>query len=150
MDPSGLAVPLGTTSPRDHLASASDLRLLTGATLFLSGLSPFGFKPRANDLKAAFEGQSVPFGRPATEPLRSTKPFYWAAELLTWTLAGALFALAARESRVRGARPIGWAIGASVLLSLAIEASQLAIPAATSTPLRSCSPCSGRLLAPPW
>ncbi len=73
--------------------------------------------------------QWVPFGRPATQPLRSTKPGYWAAELLTWTLAGGLFALAARESRVRGVRPIGWAIGASVLLSLAIETSQLAIPA---------------------
>ena len=103
---------------------------LTGSILLLSALSPFGFKPKPHDLKAAFEAvQWVPFRPPLTEPLRPTKPFYWAAELLTWTLAGSLFALAARESRVRGARPIGWAVGASVLLSLAIEASQLAIPA---------------------
>jgi VanZ family protein len=104
--------------------------LLTAGFLFLAGLSPFGFKPRPHDVKAALAAvQWVPFGRPSAEPLRSAKPLYWAAELLTWTLAGGLFALAARESRVRGAGPIGWAIGPSVLLSLMIEAVQLFIPA---------------------
>ena len=102
---------------------------LTAGVLLLSGLSPFGFKPSPHDLKAAFAAvQWVPFGPPAAESLRPTKPLYWAAELLTWTLAGGLFALAARESRFRAAGAIGWAVGVSLLLSLAIEASQLAIP----------------------
>ncbi len=105
---------------------------LTAGILFLAGLSPFGFNPRPYYVKGKIAtAQWIPFERPAAEPLRSTKPLYWAAELLTWALAGGLFALAARQSRlrIRGAGTIGCAIAASVLLSLAIETSQLLIPA---------------------
>ncbi len=105
---------------------------LTAVVLFFAGLSPFGFNPSPHDVKEKIAAaQWIPFGRPAIEPLRSAKPLYWAAELLTWTLAGGLFALAARESRLRtrGAATIGCVVGVSVLLSLAIETSQLLIPA---------------------
>ncbi len=71
----------------------------------------------------------LPFGRQALEPIRSAKPLNWAAELLTWTLAGGLFALAAREARVRNARAvIALVVATSVGLSLAIEVCQLAVP----------------------
>ncbi len=64
------------------------------------------------------------------EPVRSAKPLNWAAELLTWTLAGGLFALAGRERRVRQAGAlIGTAVAASVVLSFLIETCQLAVPA---------------------
>jgi glycopeptide antibiotics resistance protein len=105
--------------------------LATGATLLLAGLSPFGFKPEAHDVRAAFNAaQLIPFVRPAVEPVRSAKPLNWAAELLTWTLSGGLFALAAREARLRSAGAVvGVVVAASVVLSLAIETCQLAIPA---------------------
>ena len=102
---------------------------MTGAAFLLAGLAPFGFKPGPHDLKAAVKAAHlIPFVRPAVEPIRSAKPLNWAAELLAWTLAGGLFALAARESGVHGAGLIGWAVAASVPISLAIEICQLAIP----------------------
>ena len=105
--------------------------LATCAMLLLAGLSPFGFKPGLADVKAAFESAHwIPLVRPAAEPARSAKPLNWGAELLTWTLAGGLFAIAAREARVRGAgATIGWVMAAAVVLSLAIETCQLAVPA---------------------
>jgi glycopeptide antibiotics resistance protein len=105
--------------------------LVTGVVMLFAGLSPFSFRLSAHDVKAAVSAaQLIPFGRQAVEPVRSAKPLNWAAELLTWTLAGGLFALAARESRLsRGAVIIAAAVAASVLLSLAVETCQLAVPA---------------------
>jgi VanZ family protein len=94
-----------------------------------AGLSPFGFKPRVRDVKAALvAARFVPFTLPAQARVRDAKPLNWAAELLTWLLAGGLFALAARESRQSTARGVGWAVAVAFGLSLTIEIVQLAIP----------------------
>ena len=113
------AFPLGTCA------------LLLGVVVLFAGLSPFDFRPKPHDVKAAWgAAQLIPFGRQAVEPVRSAKPLNWAAELLTWALGGGLFALAALESRLRGAWAIvGCAVAAAVLLTLAVEICQLAIPA---------------------
>jgi glycopeptide antibiotics resistance protein len=97
--------------------------------MLIAGLSPFRFKPAARDLKASLRAaQLVPFGLPTETRVRSTKPLNWATELLMWTLAGGLFALAARESQQSSARVIGWAVAVAFGLSFAIEALQLAVP----------------------
>lgn len=49
-------------------------------------------------------------------------------ELLTWTLAGGLFALAARESGRRGSGALSWAVAVSGGLSLAMEAVRFVLP----------------------
>jgi glycopeptide antibiotics resistance protein len=101
-----------------------------GTAFFMAGLSPYLFRLGARDVKAAtHRAQLIPFGRKVAEPIRSAKPLNWTAELLAWSLAGSVFALAARESRVRGAKAVGSAVGASVILCLAIETCQLMIPA---------------------
>jgi glycopeptide antibiotics resistance protein len=94
-----------------------------------AGLSPFYFKPAPRDVKAALlAAQFVPFKLPLEARVRAAKPLYWAAELLTWALAGGLFALAARESRQSTARAVGWSLAVAFGLSFAIEIVQLAIP----------------------
>jgi glycopeptide antibiotics resistance protein len=103
--------------------------LLTGVVILISGLSPFEFKPAPRDVKAALKNaQIVPFGRSVVGMARRAKPLNWAAELLTWTLAGGLFAMAAKEFRLRESSAIAWAVTVSGCLTLAIEACQLAIP----------------------
>jgi VanZ family protein len=100
------------------------------AVLFLSGLSPFGIKPRTEVLQAGWDAaRLIPFGPPGQGPSSPTKLCNWAAELLTWTLCGGVFALAARESGWKGARAIGLAVAIAGALSLAIETAQLAVPA---------------------
>ena len=107
-----------------------DLRLATGTIILFAGLSPFGFKPTPRALKAAVEpAQIVPFGLSVKGMARLAKPLNWLAELLTWTLAGGLFALAARELRVRGAKAVAWSVAIAAILCLAVEICQLAIPA---------------------
>ena len=79
--------------------------LLTCVVLLGAGLSPFDFKPGLRDVKAALgAAQLVPFNLPPQARVRAAKPLNWAAELLTWVLAGGLFTLAARESRQSAAR----------------------------------------------
>ena len=103
--------------------------LLTCVVLLGAGLSPFHFKPGLRDVKAALgAAQLVPFNLPTQARVRAAKPLNWAAELLTWVLAGGLFTLAARESRQSAARAVGWALAVAFGLSFAIELVQLAIP----------------------
>jgi glycopeptide antibiotics resistance protein len=103
--------------------------LLTCAVLLGAGLSPFGFKPGVRDVKAALRAaQLVPFNLPPAARVRAAKPLNWAAEALTWVLAGGLIALAARESRQSTARAVGWALAVAFGLSFTIEIVQLAIP----------------------
>ena len=107
-----------------------DMRLVTCAIILFAGLSPFGLKPTPRALKAAVaRAQILPFGRHVEGMVRSAKPLNWAAELLTWTLAGGLFALAVRELRVQNGRAIAWSVAIAAILSLAVEVCQLAIPA---------------------
>ena len=102
---------------------------ITGLVLILSGLSPFGIKPRSDVLAAAWKtARLVPFGPPSAGRESPAKHWNWAAELLTWSLAGGLFALAARESRLRDARAIGLAVAVAGGLCLAIETLQLLVP----------------------
>lgn len=127
-----LVWPVGSIRVRQMITARplGTCALTAAVGLMLAGLSPFGFKLGASQVKAAIRAaQMVPFGLPEEGPLRSAKPGNWAAELLTWTLAGGLFALAARESRQSGARAVGWAAAVAFWLSLAIETMQLAVPA---------------------
>ncbi len=100
----------------------------TLALLLIAGLSPFHVSVAPSDLRAALQGARLdPFGvlyhgTPRPDPWR------WLAELLTWILAGGLFALAAQESRARGGQVIGWAVAIAASTSLAIEASHVMIP----------------------
>jgi glycopeptide antibiotics resistance protein len=103
--------------------------ILTCVVLLSAGLSPFRFEPRMRDVREALRAaQLAPFKLPPEGPVRSAKPLNWAAELLTWTLAGGLFALAARESRESSARAVVWALAVAFGLSLTIETVQLTIP----------------------
>lgn len=103
--------------------------LLTCVVLLCAGLSPFRFKPGVRDVRGALRAaQLVPFKLPPEGRVRSAKPLNWAAELLTWTLAGGLLALAARESRQSSVRAAAGIVGVAFGLSLAIETVQLAIP----------------------
>jgi VanZ family protein len=101
----------------------------TAIVLVFSGFAPFDVKPRADVLHAAWKAARwIPFGPPLAGRVSPAKPGYWAAELLTWALAGGLFALAARESHLRGARAIALAVAIAGVLSLAIETIQLVVP----------------------
>jgi glycopeptide antibiotics resistance protein len=103
--------------------------LLICVVMLGAGLSPFHFKPGVRDVKAALKAaQLVPFNLPPEGRVRAAKPLNWTAELLTWVLAGGLFAMAARESRQSTARRVGWSLAVAFGLSLAIEIVQLAIP----------------------
>ena len=112
-----LVWPVASIRPRQLISVRPLLTcaLLTGVVLVGAGLSPFGFKPVCTDVKAALRAaQLVPFSLPPEGRVRSAKPLNWASELLTWTLAGGLFALAARESR---RSPRGPSVGPWRLLS---------------------------------
>jgi VanZ family protein len=115
-----------------HLIGARPLSacaLAIGVALLIAGLSPFWLKPAPRDVKAALKAaQWVPFGISVDGQARAAKPLNWAAELLTWTLAGGFFALAGRESRLPRIKAIAWAISAAGVLCLAIETCQLALP----------------------
>jgi glycopeptide antibiotics resistance protein len=107
------------------LAAAS---LVTLGFLMIAGLSPFHISLSPSAMRAALRGvQFDPAGllSPRTSDPR---PWIWVAELLTWILAGGLFALAAKESNERGGRMIGWAIAVAAGASLIIQASHVVTP----------------------
>jgi VanZ family protein len=101
----------------------------TALGLLFAGLVPFDVSLDVGDIKAALaRSRPIPFGPPLRGPAPESKPWSWAGELLSWTLAGGLFALAARESRRRGKVAIGWSVLFAGGVSLAIETIQIAIP----------------------
>jgi glycopeptide antibiotics resistance protein len=103
--------------------------LATAMGLLFAGLSPFDVSLDVGDIKAAIvRSRLLPFGPPLRGPAPESKPWSWAGELLSWTLAGGLFALTARESRRRGLVAIGWSVLFAGGVSLAIETIQIAIP----------------------
>ncbi len=71
-----------------------------------------GFRPlTTNWVSAASPPRSktarlIPFGPSTGGPTPAAKACLWVAELLAWTLAGGVFALAARESRRDGVRAL--------------------------------------------
>jgi VanZ family protein len=103
--------------------------LAVAAGLLLAGLSPFEVGLKVADLKVAIgKARPVPFGPSLNGSAPATAPGLWASELLTWTLAGGVFVLAAREwGRVRH-RALIPAVLAAVGLCLVIEAAQILIP----------------------
>ena len=71
----------------------------TALGLAFAGLSPFDVSLDVGDLKAAIaQSRPIPFGPPLRGPAPELKPWSWGGELLSWTLAGGVFALAARVS----------------------------------------------------
>ena len=112
-------------SARPLLACA----LAAAAGLIVAGLAPFKPSLELSDLKAAVRAaRPIPFGPPLRGRAPAPQPWSWASELAVWVLAGGLFALAARGSSRRGSEAIAWAVGSAGILSLAIEALQIAIP----------------------
>ena len=106
--------------------------LAAAAGLMVAGLAPFKPSLELVDLKAAVRAaRPIPFGPPLRGSAPRPEPWSWAGELLVWVLAGGLFALAARATGRRGSGAIAWAVGSAGVLSLAIEALQLAIPGRT-------------------
>jgi VanZ family protein len=98
------------------------------ALLLLAGLFPFRVSLRPSNMKAALEGARLnPIGFLFDGGLPAY-PWKCVGELLTWMLAGGLFALAAQESNRRGGRAIGWAIAIAGSTSLAIQASHVFVP----------------------
>jgi glycopeptide antibiotics resistance protein len=100
--------------------------LAVAAGLVFAGLSPFDVSLDVDDLKAAVKkSRPIPFGAPLRGPRPPAEPWSWAGEWLTWTLAGGLLVLAARESGWHGIRAWSLTVALSGGLSLAIEVSQL-------------------------
>ncbi len=101
----------------------------TALGLAFAGLSPFDVSLDVGDLKAAIaQSRPIPFGPPLRGPAPELKPWSWGGELLSWTLAGGVFALAARESRRHGLVAIAWSVLVAGCVSFAIEAIQILIP----------------------
>jgi VanZ family protein len=99
------------------------------AGLVLAGLTPFDVSLDVGDLKAALKkARPIPFGPPLRGFAPPAKPWAWSSEILTWTLAGGLCALALRESGQRGARVLIRGVALCGSLSLVIEAVQIIIP----------------------
>jgi VanZ family protein len=103
--------------------------LAVAAGLVVAGLSPFDLTLKVADLKVAIKKvRPIPFGPPLEGNAPMRQPGLLASELLTWTLAGGLFALAAREAGRAGNRVLIWAVAAAGGLCLVIEAMQVVIP----------------------
>ena len=103
--------------------------MATAAGLMFAGLSPFDVSLDVGDLKGAVQkARAIPFGPPLRGTAPPAKPWSWAGELLSWTLVGGLYALAAQESGRRGARALYWTVALCGALSVAIEAVQILIP----------------------
>jgi glycopeptide antibiotics resistance protein len=101
----------------------------TAVGLAFAGLSPFDVSLDVGDMKAAImRARPIPFGPPLRGPAPEYKPWSWAVELSSWTLAGGLFALAARELRGSDMVAIGWSVLFAGCVSLAIETIQILIP----------------------
>jgi glycopeptide antibiotics resistance protein len=102
----------------------------TAVLMLIAGLAPFELSLRPSSLKAALKAaRPIPFGPPLVGPATPPASWTWAYELLTWTLAGGLCALAVREWYGRGLHSLVWSIALVGGLSLAIEAAHLAVPA---------------------
>jgi VanZ family protein len=96
--------------------------------LAIAGLSPFRVSLAPRDVRAALYGARLnPFNLLSKSTLPAD-PWRWTGELLTWILAGGVFALAAQESRQRSGRVIRWSVAIAGATSLAIQASHLVIP----------------------
>jgi glycopeptide antibiotics resistance protein len=103
--------------------------LANTALLMIAGLSPTYASSSPSDLRAALKAaRLIPFGPRLEGPAPPPKPSSWEGELLTWTLAGGLFALAAQEWGRHGKKAIGWSVALAFGLSLAIETIQVVIP----------------------
>ncbi len=101
----------------------------TGAGFVLAGLAPYDVNLSGGSVAAALaKWRPVPFGPPLTGPSLPAKPCLWGAELLAWTLAGGVLAMAEREALRRGGRAFFEAVGSCVGLCAAIETLQLLIP----------------------
>ncbi len=101
----------------------------TSALLLIAGMAPFHVTLAPAAVKASLKAaRPIPFGRPLSRSALPPERRSWAAELLTWTLAGGLFGLAARESGRRGLAAIGESVAAAGGLGLAIEAIQVLVP----------------------
>ena len=97
--------------------------------MLLFGLAPSYNKLGTSGATAALKmARLIPFGPSAGGPTRAAKACLWFAELLAWTLAGGVFALAARESNRDGARAVGLVVALAACLSLAVEVMQIVIP----------------------
>jgi VanZ family protein len=126
--------------------------LAVAAALVIAGLAPFDVTLKVADLNVAIKkARPIPFGPPLNGNAPTPKPWLWASELLTWTLAGGLFAMAARESGRSGKRALIRAVAGAVGLCVVIEALQVAIPSRdadmTSVVLALCGSALGAL---PW
>jgi len=122
--------PFASVRIRQLLASRplTACALAAAAGLVVAGLVSFRVSLEVSNLKAALKSaRPIPFGPPLRGPAAPVQAWSWAVELLVWVLAGGLFAVAARESGRRGPGTMGWAVGPAGVLSLAIEALQLAI-----------------------
>jgi VanZ family protein len=98
-------------------------------TMLFAGLAPSYNKLGVSGAAAALEmARLIPFGPSAGGPTPSTKTCLWVAELLAWTLAGGVFALAARESKRDGVRAVGPVVALAICLSLVVEVIQIVIP----------------------
>jgi VanZ family protein len=123
--------PILSVRIRQLLASGpvTGCALGTAAVFMLAGLAPFDASLSVSNLKAALKAaRPIPFGPPLAGSA-TPKHWFWACEFLSWTLAGGLVALAAREWGRQGATAVGWSVVLVGGLCLAIEAVQLAIPA---------------------
>jgi VanZ family protein len=108
---------------------AAACALLVGAVILFAGLSPSYDKLGSRGMTARLKtARLVPFGQTAGGFTPRDKACLWVAELLTWTLAGGVFAVALRESKRSGVRAIGTVAALAGGLSLIIEAIQLVIP----------------------
>jgi glycopeptide antibiotics resistance protein len=102
--------------------------LCVAAGMVLAAASPFSPRLSPGELRQAFQAaRFIPFG-PALNgaaPARSVGPTL--QELLTWVLAGGLFALSAKEADQRGRTAVQTAMTAAAGLSLVIEVIHLAV-----------------------
>jgi VanZ family protein len=104
-----------------------------GIGLGVAGLIPFDVSLDPGDVKAALSrARPIPFGPPLRGPTPPAEPWSWAGEGLTWLLMGGLVTLALGEAGWGGWRVIAKAVALCGALSLAIEASQLAIASRTA------------------
>ncbi len=104
--------------------------LAAAAGMMITALSPFDINVQMAELKTAIKNaRLVPFGPTLEgEGAAPPKPWSWASDLLNWTLAGGLFALAAQEQGRRGGHAILCPVIAAGGLCLATEFIQIAIP----------------------
>jgi VanZ family protein len=102
--------------------------LAAAAGLLIAGLAPFDVSVQLDQLKNALRNaRLIPFGPPLSGIAAPIDPWSWATELLTWTISGGLFALAAREAGRHRLRAMLPAVLGSGALALTIELLQLVV-----------------------